>query len=391
MSKSFQPLHPYYYRPLEGLYLSPSLLDQHLRQIVDKEKIKWDRFGYSVEGRPLHYLEWGEGEERLLVWGQMHGNESTAPKAMIDLFHLLQHPQKDDAELVAGWRKMFKLCFIPQLNPDGAQRYTRRNAQCLDLNRDARQQQTPEMQAFFKLIERFDPHWCFNMHDQRSLFSAGEGKPATLSFLAASADPERTVTPTRLKAMQLIAAIHEIIKDTKPGHFGRYTDAFYPKATGDLLQSLGRPTLLFESGAYPADPERRMTRRLTFEALRAALNILVKQEYQRYRESDYLKIPLNGKGMRDLIIRNCLMTHQQGVSKMDLALRINHKKVAQAERLEQHWELEDVGDLSHLNAYLEREGGRLVETNSLALNKAAHFHLKKEEGDILFKQGLWII
>lgn len=391
MSAPLDPLHRYYYRPLEDLYLPPERLEKHLQSSIDKTQMHWGRFGSSAEGRPLHKIEWGEGAHRILFWAQMHGNESTATKALIDLFQLLQKPQKEDQEQVARWRQQFKLCFIPQLNPDGAERFTRRNAQLIDLNRDARARESPEMQAFFQLLDGFDPHWCFNLHDQRSIFSASPGKPATLSFLAASADPERKVTPVRLQAMQLIAAIHHDLQALQPGCFGRYTDVFYPKATGDLLQSKGRPTLLFECGAFPADPERRMARCLTFKGLRAALQHVLSATYQKYRESDYLKIPLNGQNMRDLIIRNCSLAHARGRSRVDLALRLVYQKAPHARQLEQHWVLDDLGDLSHLSGYQERTGGAIEVPENLILNNLAHFHLNIGQKEILFKNGLWII
>src|SRR5690606_19296011 len=40
--------------------------------------------GRSAEGRPLRHVAWGEGPVRVLLWSQMHGDESTASMALAD-------------------------------------------------------------------------------------------------------------------------------------------------------------------------------------------------------------------------------------------------------------------------------------------------------------------
>jgi murein tripeptide amidase MpaA len=68
------------------------------------------------------------------------------------------------------------------LNPDGADMYTRLNANEVDLNRDSQNLTQPESAARNDL---FQPH-CFNLHDQRFW----SRKPATTS-LAPSYNEER--------------------------------------------------------------------------------------------------------------------------------------------------------------------------------------------------------
>ena len=66
------------------------------------------------------------------------------------------------------------------LNPDGAQRYTRRNAQGIDINRDALHLQTPEGRAP-EGAARSRSSRClgFNLHNQNGQTSAGSPpKPA---------------------------------------------------------------------------------------------------------------------------------------------------------------------------------------------------------------------
>ena len=49
-------------------------------------------FGLQVLGEskndiPIYKISIGTGEKRILIWSQMHGNESTGTKAIFDLFN----------------------------------------------------------------------------------------------------------------------------------------------------------------------------------------------------------------------------------------------------------------------------------------------------------------
>ena len=48
------------------------------------------------------------------------------------------------------------------LNPDGAERFQRRNAQSIDINRDALRLQTPEGRTLKAVRDRFQPRIGFN-------------------------------------------------------------------------------------------------------------------------------------------------------------------------------------------------------------------------------------
>ena len=76
------------------------------------------------------------------------------------------------------------------LNPDGAERYARRNAQAIDINRDALQLATPEGRLLKALRDRFQPELGFNLHDQNRRTTVGDtGVLATISLLAVAGDP----------------------------------------------------------------------------------------------------------------------------------------------------------------------------------------------------------
>jgi predicted deacylase len=125
----------------------------------------------------------------------MHGNETTTTKALFDLIPwLVQHNQKALLE-------HFTFYIIPQLNPDGAKAYTRLNANQVDLNRDAIDLSQPESKVLRTVFERVNPDYALNLHGQRTIYGAGSmGEAATLSFLAPSADLERSVNPSSGKS-----------------------------------------------------------------------------------------------------------------------------------------------------------------------------------------------
>ena len=69
------------------------------------------------------------------------------------------------------------------LNPDGALKFTRENALNIDLNRDAVAKKAIESKILRKTLKSSSPHFCFNLHDQRSIFNvSGTEKPANRKF-----------------------------------------------------------------------------------------------------------------------------------------------------------------------------------------------------------------
>ena len=45
--------------------------------------------GISYAQRPIHQYQWGEGPTRVLLWSQMHGNEATTTRALLQFFDYL--------------------------------------------------------------------------------------------------------------------------------------------------------------------------------------------------------------------------------------------------------------------------------------------------------------
>ena len=282
--------------------------------------------GYSVEQRPIHSIEIGNGDTKILLWSQMHGNESTTTKAIFDLLNVFDSNIPEFNALM----KSCTLLIIPILNPDGAKAYTRLNANGIDLNRDAKDLSQPESIVLRDCFDKFKPDYCFNLHGQRTIFGAGNsGKPATLSFLAPSEDKERAVTETRKKAMSIIAKIYENLITDLPQAIARYDDGFNSNCVGDTFQSLNVPTVLFEAGHCKDDYEREKVRGYIFKSLVYGVFAISKGSLDNGFET-YFNIPDNTKNFFDVIVRNTKLNKDSN-HLLDVAIQfkevLNHNKI----------------------------------------------------------------
>jgi hypothetical protein len=258
------------------------------------------QIGTSEKETPIYQLKIGAGEKKILIWSQMHGNESTGTKALFDLFNCFLTTSENEVKTIL---EACTLVFIPMLNPDGAEAYTRVNGNNIDLNRDAVHRKAKESKLLRSVLENFNPHFCFNLHDQRTIFNVENTKnPATVSFLAPSEEETRALTKGRIATMNVIVAMNTMLQQIIPNGVGRYTDAFYPTATGDNFQKLGYNTILIESGHYPEDYVREVSRKYTFYAIFQGLYHIAKTtDFTTYK--DYFTIPNNDSIFYDIVHR----------------------------------------------------------------------------------------
>jgi len=285
-------------KQLSGRYITSAMIAPLLEKIIGFTSVK--RLGFSVQNRPIHAVQMGVGKTRVLMWSQMHGNESTTTKAIFDLINAFQ-----DRSLL-GLNSLLKemtLCIIPILNPDGAQAYSRSNANNIDLNRDAQSQSQPESNILRALFNDFKPDICFNLHGQRTIYGFERtGRPSVLSFLSPSADDERSVTLSRKRSMSIITNIYKDLNKILPGQIGRYDDGFNINCVGDTFQYEGIPTVLFEAGHEAEDYTREKCREYMFVALISALKGVCENNDQA--PSKYFEIPEHQKCYCDILIKN---------------------------------------------------------------------------------------
>ena len=264
------------------------------------ESFNCKQIGSSEKNIPIFSIKLGTGAKKILIWSQMHGNEATGTKALFDLFNCFQHISDG---IFSKILEECTLLIIPMLNPDGAMDYSRMNANNIDLNRDAVDLKARESKLLRSILEDFAPEFCFNLHDQRTIFGVeGTKNPATISFLAPSEEETRAITEGRKQTMNVIVAMDQLLQQIIPNHIGRYTDEFYPTATGDNFQKLGHNTILIESGHYPNDYDREEARKYTFfSILQGIYYIADTSDFNNFE--GYFEIPNNQKNFFDVIHR----------------------------------------------------------------------------------------
>jgi hypothetical protein len=266
-----------------------------------------NKIGVSVKGNAIYTYEFGVGENRILIWSQMHGNESTTTKAIFDFLNRVHIKDENISLLISKCT----FCIIPILNPDGAEEYTRLNANGVDLNRDSQSLTQPESKLLKNLYDKFKPDFCFNLHGQRTIFSAGfSSNSSVLSFLSPAQNEQRSIGKTRKIAMGIICTIKEDLKSLLEGKISRYDDSFNINCVGDSFQSLETPTVLFEAGHFPGDYNREKTRYFVYRALLTSFLHIANKGSLASEYQGYFELPKNQKLFFDVIIRNVIFENE---------------------------------------------------------------------------------
>lgn len=272
---------------------------ESLLENLNKDIFKVSVAGKSVLQKNIYRVDFGTGNFKILLWSQMHGNETTTTKSVFNFLEKLSATKNTE------WLHFFSFTFLPILNPDGAEAFTRVNANGIDLNRDSVDLSQPESQLLRSVFNEVKPNLALNMHDQRSIFSAGSNpNPATLSFLAPAFNEACDINEVRIFAMQLIANMNDVLKNHAPENIGRFDDSFNINCIGDQFTHLNVPTILFEAGFASNDYQRKKAEKLVGISLETLLNSIISQEYKKFSVEDYLQIPENEKNFVDLVIRN---------------------------------------------------------------------------------------
>ncbi|WP_010518850.1 M14 family zinc carboxypeptidase, partial [Croceivirga radicis] len=280
------------------------------------------KVGESIEGRDLRLISIGEGPVNVFLWSQMHGDEPTATQAIFDIFNFL-NGDAFKAEKKAILSKL-TLHFLPMLNPDGAEVFTRRNALGIDINRDALRLQSPEGQVLKRIRDSVNADFGFNLHDQSRYYNAERtNKPATISYLATAFNYEKDINDVRANAMKVIVYMNNIIQKYAPGQVGRYGDDFEPRAFGDNIAKWGTSLILIESGGYGGDREKQEIRKLNYVSILSALYTIANESYKDISVEAYEEIPRNDRKMFDLKIENATYILNEKEYTIDLGIYRN--------------------------------------------------------------------
>jgi hypothetical protein len=367
---------------ITGRYLTLDHIEPLLDKINQNDHVKI--IGKSVLDKPIYSYQIGTGTTRIYLWSQMHGNESTTTKALFDFINIL-NSGSDFAEKLL---KNFTFYAIPILNPDGATLYTRENANKVDLNRDSQNLTQPESRILREVFESFKPDYCFNLHDQRTIFGAGStGKPATVSFLAPSYNEAREINENRLKAINLIAGINDVLQQYIPNQIGRFDDSFNINCIGDTFQFLGAPTILFEAGHFANDYEREITRKYIFFSLVTSFELLSENDLVGNRIDDYLNISQNKVIFYDFMYKNIKINYD-GIE-IITNFAAQYKEELIENKIHFNAYVVEVGELENYFGHYEYDGKEAIysddHSNFPKLNQKADFYLNK---NVKFVNGL---
>jgi hypothetical protein len=306
--------------------------------------------GRSVQGREIRAVTFGRGPTRVLLWSQMHGDESTATMALADIFRFLAEGKGDP--LRERLAEHLTVTFVPMLNPDGAELFQRENAAGVDVNRDGRRLVTPEGRALKAIRDSLAPRFGFNLHDQGVRTRAGEGgKQAAIALLAPAYNEAGSYNAVRARGRLVAAVIARSLDGEIGGRVAKYDDTFNPRAFGDLMQSWGTSTVLIESGGLPGDPEKQRLRRLNVAGILAALDAIATGTFAAADPNWYDTLPLNTSGAADLLVTGGqLVLPGKPPMAIDLAINFDDPLNRSGGRLREAGDLQAVAALDTIDA-----------------------------------------
>ncbi|MFC1729265.1 M14 family zinc carboxypeptidase [candidate division KSB1 bacterium] len=307
--------------------------------------VKVRKVGESVEGRSINLVTIGSGPQKVFLWSQMHGNEPTATSALLDILNYMTHNlyQPFVKEIITGTT----LLMIPMLNPDGAERFTRRNAQEIDINRDARYLQSPEGRTLKAVRDEYLPDFGFNLHDQGTRGMIGKTKNvAAISLLTPPFDSEDNDNETKIRAKKVAATFLQAIAPEAYGYVSKYDADFMPRAFGDMMQRWGVSTVLVESGGW-FDIDRTELIRINFVGLLSVFHAIATDTYLNANPVLYDALRRSGEyNLFDLMVSEVTVINGRDIAPFTADIGVNYALRQTAEGpVISRAAIADIGDL----------------------------------------------
>lgn len=355
-------------RELFNVYDSFKLEEIASKHFTQTELFKWLQpfeheqvftktvLGKSGEGRSIYLLTIGNGQTKILIWSQMHGDEPTATMALVDMCSFFA---KNPSHIITTTiREKLTLLMIPMLNPDGAEHFIRRTAQLIDMNRDALALTTPEARILGESREKYQPTFGFNLHDQEPYLTVGMSKKITaIALLAPASDESHTDTIVRVRAKRVASVIASVMNLFIANRIAKWDDSYEPRAFGDNIQKCGTSTVLIESGGWKDDPNKFFIRKLNCIGLLMTLYVIATEKYREFDLSIYEQLPPNTKLGCDYIIRNAVLktcNHIPSVH-VDVGINFEERKNSETGQIDRFAKIVELGDLSTFTALEEMD------------------------------------
>ena len=144
----------------------------YLKPLVESSSsVRMDSIGTSVSGRSIPVLYFSKNKE-------FASQRSTKPVVMIIAQHHGDEPSGKEAALIVARRLLnedsallnkLDLILVPQINPDGSEKGTRRNAVDMDLNRNHVMLSEPESNAIHQLFLDWMPEVTLDVHEYNAV------------------------------------------------------------------------------------------------------------------------------------------------------------------------------------------------------------------------------
>lgn len=190
-----------------------------------------EQIGNSEEQRPIWAVKISKNSDihektKVLFFAQQHGNEASGKEGML-IFIKKMALGKIDYLLDS-----LDIFIIPQLNPDGGDRFVRRNAKGIDLNRDHVLLESAETQVFHKYFNTILPHVAVDIHEYYPYSKAWE----EFGFFKQFDEQIGTMTNTNIDNHLMALAKNEILPYAK--QFLEYRNySFFEYTVGSLAHN----------------------------------------------------------------------------------------------------------------------------------------------------------
>ncbi len=310
---------------VEGLDERRFTHEQYWRSLAPalrSDRVELTRLANRWTGRAINAVTLGSGPTTVLLWSQMHGDESAASMSLADLI-LWFSAAPDSDTLRATLADRLTIPMIPMLNPDGAERFVRENAVGIDINRDARRTATPEGRILRGVRDSIEADFGFNLHDQGTRTAGEDGAMVAIALLAPAADSARSWGPVRQRARKVSAVIVESLTPDLGSRMARYDDEFAPRAFGDNMQAWGTSTVLIESGIVVDDPQKQELRKLNVVALLSALHAIATGRSDATPTAAYDELPTNNPVERPPAAGGQIVLGEAAPIRADIAIRFD--------------------------------------------------------------------
>lgn len=368
--KLFTSYDSYTFNEISSRRFKHAELMKHIDSVKKSlgDLMRVEQVGSSAEGRSINLLTLGTGKTKIFLWSQMHGDEPTATMALFDILNYIAQ-NRNSAE-VKTILKQTTLLMIPMLNPDGAERFTRRTSQGIDMNRDAVRLQTPEARILKSTRDKYNPEIGFNLHDQDPRYSVGEkGTVAVISLLTPAYNAEKEDNDVRTRAKKVASELTLVLNQFVTDNIGKYDDTFEPRAFGDNIQKWGTSVILIESGGWKNDPEKMFIRKLNCVGLLSVFHSIATKAYEKTGTDPYEQLPMNTKNLFDIIIEKATITFPDTRASIVADIAINKEEVHDSTGTWWKGRVVDFGDLSVFSAHEKYNAeGKAIESSIVEIN-----------------------